>query len=62
MAGIVAVGSLTPPFGVSLYVMAPISKVEPIKIAKTVLPLWGIMTLIISIYMFLPILSQWAYK
>lgn len=62
MAGIVAIGSLTPPFGVSLYVMAPISKVEPIKIAKTVLPLWGIMTLIISIYMFLPVLSQWAYK
>ncbi|WP_295295953.1 TRAP transporter large permease subunit [uncultured Brachyspira sp.] len=62
MAGIVAIGSLTPPFGVSLYIMAPISNVEPIKIAKTVFPLWLLMTIIISLYMFLPGLSQWAYK
>ncbi|WP_455542182.1 TRAP transporter large permease subunit [Intestinibacter sp.] len=60
MAGIVAIGSLTPPFGVSLYIMAPISGVEPFKIAKTVLPIWGLMTLIIAIYMFLPQLSTWA--
>ena len=62
MAGIVAIGSLTPPFGVSLYIMAPISGEEPIKIAKRVLPFWGIMTLIIAIYMFFPQLCAWAYK
>ena len=61
MSGIVAIGSLTPPFGVSLYIMAPIAKVEPFKIAKSILPLWGIMTLIIAIYMFFPQLSTWAY-
>lgn len=61
MAGIVAIGSLTPPFGVSLYIMAPISKEEPFTIAKKVLPIWGLMTLIISIYMFFPHLSSWAY-
>ena len=61
MSGIVAIGSLTPPFGVSLYIMAPIAKVEPFRIAKSILPLWGIMTLIIAIYMFFPQLSTWAY-
>ncbi len=60
MAGIVAIGSLTPPFGVSLYIMAPISGVEPFKIAKKVLPIWGLMTLIIAVYMFLPQLSTWV--
>lgn len=62
MSGIVAIGSLTPPFGVSLYIMAPIAKVDPFQIAKKILPLWGIMTLIISIYMFFPQLSVWAYR
>lgn len=62
MSGIVAIGSLTPPFGVSLYIMAPIAGVEPFKIAKKILPLWGIMTLIIAIYMLFPQLSIWAYK
>lgn len=62
MAGIVAIGSLTPPFGVSLYIMAPISGVEPFKIAKKVLPIWGLMTVIIGVYMFLPQLSTWVLK
>ncbi len=62
MSGIVAIGSLTPPFGVSLYIMAPIAQVEPFKIAKKILPLWGIMTLIISVYMLFPQLSAWVYK
>lgn len=62
MSGIVAIGSLTSPFGVSLYIMAPIAKVDPFQIAKKILPLWGIMTLIISIYMFFPQLSVWAYR
>lgn len=61
MSGIVAIGSLTPPFGVSLYIMAPIAKVDPFAIAKKILPLWGIMTLIIAIYMLFPQLSTWAY-
>ena len=52
MSGIVAIGSLTPPFGVSLlYIMSPIAKVHPMTIAKKVLPFWGVMTLIILIYM-----------
>lgn len=62
MAGIVAIGSLTPPFGVSLYIIAPISGIEPFAVAKKVLPIWGIMTLIIGIYMFLPQLSTWVLK
>ncbi|KIR01450.1 TRAP-type C4-dicarboxylate transport system, large permease component [Lachnospiraceae bacterium TWA4] len=62
MAGIVAIGSLTPPFGVSLYIMAPIAEVDPFAIAKKILPLWGTMTLIITIYMLFPALSTWAYK
>lgn len=62
MAGIVAIGSLTPPFGVSLYIMSPIAKVHPMTIAKKVLPLWGLMTGIILMYMLFPQLSVWAYK
>lgn len=62
MSGIVAIGSLTPPFGVSLYIMAPIAKVDPFNIAKKILPIWGVMTLIIVIYMFFPQLSSWVYK
>lgn len=62
MAGIVAIGSLTPPFGVSLYIIAPISGIEPFTVAKKVLPIWGITTLIIGIYMFLPQLSTWVLK
>ncbi len=62
MSGIVAIGSLTPPFGVSLYIMSPIAKVHPMTIARKVLPLWGLMTGIILIYMLFPQLSVWAYK
>ncbi len=62
MAGIVAIGSLTPPFGVSLYIMSPIAKVHPMTIAKRVLPLWGLMTGLILMYMLLPQLCMWAYK
>ena len=62
MSGIVAIGSLTPPFGVSLYIMSPIAKVHPMTIARTVLPFWGVMTLIILISMLFPQLSVWAYR
>lgn len=62
MSGIVAIGSLTPPFGVSLYIMSPISKVHPMTIAKKVLPFWGLMTAIITFYMLFPQFSVWAYK
>lgn len=62
MSGIVAIGSLTPPFGVSLYIMSPIAKVHPMTIARKVLPFWGVMTLIILIYMLFPQLSVWAYR
>ncbi len=62
MSGIVAIGSLTPPFGVSLYIMSPIAKVHPMTIAKKVLPFWAVMTLIILIYMLFPQLSAWTYR
>lgn len=62
MSGIVAIGSLTPPFGVSLYIMSPIAKVHPMTIERKVLPFWGVMTLIILIYMLFPQLSVWAYR
>jgi len=61
MSGIVAIGSLTPPFGMSLFIMAPIIQEDPMKLAKKVFPLWLLMTLIISIFMFFPQLAAWAY-
>ena len=39
-AGLGAIGSLTPPFGMSLYVIAPIANVDPMQMFKKVLPLW----------------------
>lgn len=61
MSGIVAIGSLTPPFGMSLFIMAPIISEDPMRIAKKVFPLWLLMTIIISIFMFFPQLASWSY-
>lgn len=60
MAGIVAIGSLTPPFGLSLYVIAPIADAQPMAVARKVLPIWAAMTLIIAVYMLVPQLAVWV--
>lgn len=59
-AGLGAIGSLTPPFGMSLYVIAPIANVDPMQMFKKVLPLWGGMTVIITIFMLFPGLCTWV--
>lgn len=61
MAAIMAIGQLTPPFGVSLYVVAGVTEVNPMTVAKKVFPIWLVMMILISIYMFLPQLASWAY-
>lgn len=59
-SGVGAIGSLTPPFGMSLYVIAPVANEDPMKICRKVLPLWGGMTIIITIFMLFPGLCTWV--
>lgn len=59
-AGLGAIGSLTPPFGMSLYVIAPIANVDPMEVCKKVLPLWAGMTVIITVFMLFPQLCTWV--
>jgi C4-dicarboxylate transporter DctM subunit len=60
LSGLGAIGSLTPPFGMGLYVVAPIVNEDPMKICKTLLPVWAGMTIIISIFMYFPQLCTWV--
>ena len=60
VSGLGAIGSLTPPFGMSLYVIAPIANKDPMEICRKVIPLWLGMTIIISIFMLFPGLATWA--
>lgn len=59
-AGIGAIGSLTPPFGMSLYVIAPVANADPMEICKKVLPMWAGMTVILTIFMLFPGLCTWV--
>ena len=59
-AGIGAIGSLTPPFGMSLYVIAPVANQDPMAICKKVVPLWFGMTLIITVFTMFPGLCTWV--
>ena len=59
-AGVGAIGSLTPPFGMSLYVIAPVANQDPMAICKKVLPLWFGMTVIITIFTLFPGLCTWV--
>lgn len=59
-AGIGAIGSLTPPFGMSLYVIAPVANQDPMAICKKVLPLWFGMTVIITAFTLFPGLCTWV--
>lgn len=59
-AGVGAIGSLTPPFGMSLYVIAPVANQDPMAICKKVLPLWFGMTVIITIFTLFPSLCTWV--
>ena len=60
LSGLGAIGSLTPPFGMGLYVVAPIVDEDPMKICKTLLPIWGGLTIIIAIFMYFPQLCTWV--
>jgi C4-dicarboxylate transporter DctM subunit len=60
LSGIGAIGSLTPPFGMSLYVIAPAANRDPMEICKKVIPLWAGMTIIITIFMLFPGLCTWV--
>lgn len=60
IAALGAIGSLTPPFGMGLYVIAPIAKESPMKICKVVMPIFLLMTCIMSIFLFIPQLSEWV--
>lgn len=60
LSGLGAIGSLTPPFGMALYVIAPAADKDPMAICKKVLPLWAGMTAIITIFMLFPELCTWV--
>lgn len=59
-SGVGAIGSLTPPFGMSLYVIAPVANQDPMAICKKVLPLWFGMTVIIAVFDLFPALCTWV--
>jgi C4-dicarboxylate transporter DctM subunit len=60
LSGLGAIGSLTPPFGMSLFVIAPIANKDPMDICRKVLPLWLGMTIIIALFMIFPGLATWV--
>jgi len=54
-----AIGQITPPVGVNLFVACGISGVEPRQVSRAVLPLIGAEVLALLLVTFVPQLSLW---